>query len=113
MHDNHRFPRRPPLRRCRRRAHRRRRRRPATGPRVGAVPRRAPRRGRRAVMSNRIVVGVDGSEQSREALRWATRMAQVLSAELEAVFAWADPLTEAYVAGWGYHSADVDPVAAA
>lgn len=35
-----------------------------------------------------IVVGVDGSEQSAEALRWAARAAELRSASLTAVLAW-------------------------
>jgi nucleotide-binding universal stress UspA family protein len=44
----------------------------------------------------RIVVGIDGSDSSREALRWAARLATVLGADLDAVSAWE--LTSAY--GW-------------
>ncbi|MDH6546995.1 universal stress protein [Streptomyces sp. SAI-041] len=39
---------------------------------------------------DRIVVGVDGSEASRAALRWATEAARRLGAEVVAVHAW-DP----------------------
>ncbi|PLC13169.1 universal stress protein UspA [Kocuria flava] len=38
-----------------------------------------------------IVVGVDGSEGSVEALRWAARMAPVLGARIRAVGAWEYP----------------------
>ncbi len=38
-----------------------------------------------------IVVGVDGSPQSVEALRWAARMAPVLGAGIRAVGAWEYP----------------------
>lgn len=44
----------------------------------------------------RIVVGIDGSDGSRDALRWAARLATALGAELDAVSAW-EP-TSAY--GW-------------
>src|SRR5450755_4716791 len=37
---------------------------------------------------SRIVVGVDGSEPSREALRWAVRQAGLTGATVEAVIAW-------------------------
>ncbi|MDX5568250.1 universal stress protein [Streptomyces sp. ID05-04B] len=37
---------------------------------------------------NTIVVGVDGSEASMEALRWATRQASALQADVVAVHAW-------------------------
>lgn len=40
----------------------------------------------------RIVVGVDGSEQSELALRWAARLAPSLDARIEAVVAWHFPL---------------------
>jgi nucleotide-binding universal stress UspA family protein len=45
----------------------------------------------------RIVVGVDGSESSKEALRWAARLAQPLHARIDAVTLW-DP---APAFGWG------------
>jgi nucleotide-binding universal stress UspA family protein len=36
----------------------------------------------------RIIVGVDGSEESRAALRWSAEEADLRDAELEAVYAW-------------------------
>jgi nucleotide-binding universal stress UspA family protein len=39
-------------------------------------------------ISDRIVVGVDGSEPSKEALRWALEEAEVRNAPVEAVAAW-------------------------
>ncbi|MCL4312991.1 MAG: universal stress protein [Actinobacteria bacterium] len=42
-------------------------------------------------MSKRIVVGVDGSEGSIEALVWAIEEAQVRQWELQAVTAWQSP----------------------
>jgi nucleotide-binding universal stress UspA family protein len=49
-------------------------------------------------MSGTIVVGIDGSEASREALRWAVEEAKVRDARLVAVHAWsfvpAQPLGE-------------------
>ncbi|MEU6848427.1 universal stress protein [Actinacidiphila alni] len=47
--------------------------------------------------SGRIVVGVDGSDPSLQALRWAVRQAALTGAVLEAVIAWEMP--SAY--GWG------------
>jgi nucleotide-binding universal stress UspA family protein len=44
----------------------------------------------------RIVVGVDGSEESRGALRWAAEEATLRDAELEAVLAWEQPLRWLY-----------------
>jgi nucleotide-binding universal stress UspA family protein len=40
---------------------------------------------------HRIVVGVDGSESSKEALRWALGQARLTGALLEAVIAWEYP----------------------
>ena len=40
-------------------------------------------------MSKPIVVGVDGSDASREALRWAAEEAQLRSAPLVAVYVWS------------------------
>jgi nucleotide-binding universal stress UspA family protein len=39
----------------------------------------------------RIVVGVDGSPSSREALRWAVRQAGLTGASVEAITAWQSP----------------------
>jgi nucleotide-binding universal stress UspA family protein len=44
----------------------------------------------------RIVVGVDGSPSSMNALRWAIRQAKLTGAEVEAVTAWS------YPAGYGW-----------
>ena len=41
----------------------------------------------------KIVVGIDGSEQSRDALRWALDEARLRKAELLAVHAWEPPVT--------------------
>jgi nucleotide-binding universal stress UspA family protein len=41
----------------------------------------------------RIVVGVDGSDQSKQALRWAARLAAAYDAELTAIAAWHYPLS--------------------
>ena len=43
-------------------------------------------------MSERIVVGVDGSEHGNAALRWAVAEAVLHSSEIVAVFAWQMPL---------------------
>jgi nucleotide-binding universal stress UspA family protein len=42
---------------------------------------------------NRIVVGVDGSESSRAALRWAMSEASAHGATVTAIHAWHDPYT--------------------
>lgn len=46
--------------------------------------------------TKRIVVGVDGSAPSKDALRWAVNQAQVTGAVVEAVGAWHVPATD----GW-------------
>src|SRR3972149_2836715 len=38
-----------------------------------------------------IVVGVDGSDESKEALRWALEEARLRGATVRAVYAWRDP----------------------
>jgi len=45
----------------------------------------------------RIVVGVDGSEGSKHALRWAARQAEYTGAVLEAINAWDYPATYGWV----------------
>lgn len=50
--------------------------------------------------TDRIVVGVDGSEGSRSALRWAMDQARMTGGKLEAVAGWQDPATVVYSAGW-------------
>lgn len=53
-----------------------------------------------AVEGGRIVVGVDGSDPSENALREGARLAEHLGASLEAVMCWEDPvLYENYRAG--------------
>lgn len=54
------------------------------------------------VPRSRIVVGVDGSEGSKEALRWAARQSELTGAALEAVIAWQ------YPAFFGWAPVDVD-----
>ncbi|HEX6581095.1 MAG TPA: universal stress protein [Actinomycetota bacterium] len=39
-------------------------------------------------MSGRVVVGVDGSETARKAVRWAAREAKLRGMKLELVSAW-------------------------
>lgn len=43
-------------------------------------------------VKNRIVVGIDGSEVSIDALRWAARQATITGAELKVVMAWHYPV---------------------
>lgn len=56
--------------------------------------------------SGRIIVGVDGSDDSKEALREGARLAQALGAPLEAVSCWEDPTM--HVASYGYIP-EIDP----
>ena len=58
-----------------------------------------------SVVSPRVVVGVDGSPQSKQALRWAARLAIALGARLEAVTAWDLPTS----VGWLTVSSQWDP----
>jgi nucleotide-binding universal stress UspA family protein len=46
----------------------------------------------------RVVVGVDGSEPSKLALRWGAFLATTLGARLEAVVAWQTPATYGWAA---------------
>ncbi|MQY40434.1 hypothetical protein SRB17_84670 [Streptomyces sp. RB17] len=41
--------------------------------------------------TERMVVGVDGSDSSKQALRWAVRQAELTSGTVEALTAWALP----------------------
>jgi nucleotide-binding universal stress UspA family protein len=55
----------------------------------------------------RIVVGIDGSDHSKKALRWALDEARLRSASLEVVSAWMLPV---YASGYGFAPGDlVDP----
>lgn len=47
----------------------------------------------------RIVVGVDGSAESVQALRWAVRQAELTGATVDAVIAWQPPAASGL--GWG------------
>lgn len=53
----------------------------------------------------RIVVGVDGSLPSQEALRWAAHFATIFGARLEAVTAWEYPASY----GWAAIAPEWDP----
>ena len=44
----------------------------------------------------RIVVGVDGSQGSEDALRWAAHHAELIGADLDALIAWSLPEIYAY-----------------
>jgi nucleotide-binding universal stress UspA family protein len=53
----------------------------------------------------RIVVGIDGSETSRRALRWAVQEARVRQASVDVVHSWHLP----YVGGYPYTAGSFDP----
>ena len=59
----------------------------------------------------RIVVGVDGSDQSKEALRWAARLAEALNAKIDAMIVWDVP--DYTYNGWNYDAAGWHPEQAA
>jgi nucleotide-binding universal stress UspA family protein len=48
----------------------------------------------------RVVVGVDGSKQSHQALRWAAQVASQWGAQLEVVIAWEYPAGAYGLATW-------------
>jgi nucleotide-binding universal stress UspA family protein len=62
--------------------------------------------GARVSADRPIVVGVDGSEESKAALRWAARLAGPLGARLEVVSAWHVPVSY----GMGGPTADWNPM---
>ena len=49
-------------------------------------------------MAGTIVVGVDGSDESKDALRWALEEARLRQTDVRAIYAWRDP----YVVAPGY-----------
>jgi nucleotide-binding universal stress UspA family protein len=53
----------------------------------------------------RIVVGIDGSEESKQALRWARDLALAIDARVEAVAVWQYPPTY----GWTYLPTEWNP----
>lgn len=61
-----------------------------------SAPAAAPKPG-----AGRIVVGIDGSESSKAALRWAVRQARLAGATLRVVMTWEVP-TFAYASGMPY-----------
>lgn len=68
---------------------------------VAAAPVREPDA---KMAAPRIVVGVDGSAASVEALRWATRQADLTGASVQAVISWDYPSTS----GMEFGSMDID-----
>ena len=60
-----------------------------------------------ALPERRIVVGVDGSPGSEQALRWAIEQANLADASVEAVASWQDPVASAYYS-FGFSPVVVD-----
>lgn len=54
-----------------------------------------------AEQERRIVVGIDGSDSSKAALRWAIRQAKLTGGSLDAVTAWRYPSTYGWAGGDG------------
>ena len=48
--------------------------------------------------THRVVVGVDGSKESKQALRWAARIAESLDASINVVAVWDFPATYGWAA---------------
>jgi hypothetical protein len=59
----------------------------------------------------RIVVGVDGSEPAKAAMRWALTQARLTDATVEAVTAWQDPAMSGFSYGWSPMLYDGDSIA--
>jgi nucleotide-binding universal stress UspA family protein len=59
--------------------------------------------------AGRVIVGVDGSDASRRALRWAADYAVAMKAPLEAVAIWEMPATY----GWATSLEKAEPIQAA
>jgi nucleotide-binding universal stress UspA family protein len=55
--------------------------------------------------TGRVVVGVDGSDQSKRALRWAGRIAETFQATIQVVGAWHHPTSY----GWSVVAPEWDP----
>lgn len=64
------------------------------------MPDASPRSPTPPTRSDRIVVGVDGSEPSKRALTWGRIMAEALGYSVEAVAAWHVPAVASPSAGW-------------
>lgn len=58
---------------------------------------------------DRIVVGVDGSEESKAALRWASDMAKALDCALDVVCVWEFPVVTTWEGTFAVTLPDYDP----
>jgi nucleotide-binding universal stress UspA family protein len=63
---------------------------------MGAAPREHRIGGPKERIMARIVVGVDGSDHSKQALRWALDEARMRDASLRVVYAWTLPVYARY-----------------
>jgi nucleotide-binding universal stress UspA family protein len=63
---------------------------------------------RTTTAGDRIVVGIDGSEQSQLALRWAAYLARISGSTVEAVTAWQPMIIESATGGFGYMTTRID-----
>ncbi|MGW5678072.1 universal stress protein [Streptomyces sp. NPDC003860] len=66
----------------------------------------------RTESNRRVVVGVDGSPSSKEALRWALRQAALIHGGVDAVMSWQYPPYYGSL-GWTPPAGDYDPAAVA
>jgi nucleotide-binding universal stress UspA family protein len=64
------------------------------------------------LVSRRIVVGVDSSDGSRAALRWALTQGRLTGSTVEAVAAWQHPVVYGYSYGWVPTLSDGDSIPA-
>ncbi|WP_433790818.1 universal stress protein [Actinoplanes sp. CA-252034] len=56
--------------------------------------------GNAADSTHRIIVGVDGSQGSKNALKWAMNQARLTGATVEAITTWQDPAKHGTAYGW-------------
>ena len=59
----------------------------------------------------RIVVGIDGSDGSKAALRWAMTQARLTGASIDAIASWQDPVMLGYAYDWAAVSIDGESIA--
>lgn len=60
------------------------------------------------ITTGRVVVGVDGSAASIDAIGWASRYAELTGARLEALTSWDVPRAYGFDLGYGFEIAQVD-----
>ncbi|MFI9103033.1 universal stress protein [Streptomyces fildesensis] len=63
-------------------------------------------------LARRVVVGVDGSECSKSALKWAMTYARMTDATVEAITTWQNPDTYVYSYGWAPGLIDISEIPA-